>query len=373
MKILHVLNSDFGSPNTMGYRSYQIYKNSNNVNILCRLNKSKLKYQNIKIPFLFYQQYSRFVQLILKKLGNGKLYKITRNIELFTFEYFAKKEICNSDIIHFFHHDPNLIQYAKKLNKKTIVEAFTHPKYIKKMFNEGMILDSNEFDEHSISSYEIADYIISPSRWVTKTLKYSNLDPKKIIEIFYGVHTKKNKTYDTKAKTLKIVFAGGLKRTKGIIHLLEAVKLLSNLELEVYIYGRMYSNVKTEIANLSNNKIILKGFVQNMADEYQQYDIYIYPTYFEGSSKTVFEAMSAGLPIITTENSGSIVRDSLDGFIIPVNNSEIIAHKIKYFYENREQIAIMGRNAQVYSRNFTWEKYAKKVNDFYKRFEKYEN
>ena len=38
-----------------------------------------------------------------------------------------------------------------------------------------------------------------------------------------------------------------------------------------------------------------------------------------------YEALSAGLPIITTPNTGSVVRDGVDGFVVPIRDPEGLA------------------------------------------------
>jgi glycosyltransferase involved in cell wall biosynthesis len=372
--ILQILNSDFANPSTMGYRAFSIYKNSPyDISIFCRDNLSNIKNRKIKNPFPFYREYSRFAQFMTMINKNIVFFK---KFGIFLFDYFAKKNIDNSEIkiVHFFHHSPELIDYAKSKNKITIVEGFTHPLYMKKMEQDGLRLDYENYtpNKAEILAYQKADYIISPSKWVTKTLLFAGINEDKIVEIPYGVHKQENKIYN-KNSTLKIAFAGGLKRTKGILELLEAVNKLSNLDIEVNIYGRLYLDIKDEVEKLKNDKIIFHGFTKNMIEEYKKNDIYLYPTYFEGSSKTVFEAMSCGLPVITTQNAGSIVRDGMDGFIVPVNNVDSLVEKIEYFYNNRDEIEKMGKKAQEYSRKFSWKHYANEVNNFYKRILNNEN
>lgn len=367
MKVLHILNSDFGSPRTMGYRAYQIYKNADEdiqIYVFARDNLSDINSSFIKKPFPFYREYSRFSQFI--RMLNKNLIQL-KIMERKFFDYFAKKYIDKVDIVHFFHHSSCLMEYAKKQGKITIVEAFTHPFYIRKMHEEGLKLDYEEYkiDYDSIKSYELADIIISPSNWVTKTLIFAGISKKKIYQVEYGVHPQPDRVYK-KSSILKIAFAGGLKRTKGIIELLKAANILKDYDIEFNIYGRIYNDVKEEIKKLKTSKTNFHGFTQDIISAYKKNDIYVYPTYFEGSSKTVFEAMSCGLPVITTENAGSIIRDGIDGFIIPVNDVSALVQKIRYFYYNRDKIAEMGKEAQNHSRKFTWKKYAKRVNKIYR-------
>jgi len=354
----------------MGYRSYQIVENSgDDIHVFCRANLSKYIKRNISKPYPFVRWYSRATQLVLKTFGQGMFYNILKKVEIDVFSCRARKFIRNAQIIHFFFHDERLIDYAKSQGKKVIIEAFSHPAYLKKMRKNGIQFDSDNdtSDDHSIPCYEKSDVIISPSPWVSENLSYAGLPEAKVNFIPYGVHPQTDKVYSDVDK-LRIVFAGGLKRTKGILELVEAVANIDQNSVELFIYGRMHNSVARQIKERvkNNSNIYIKGFSKNIIEEYKNGDLYVYPTYFEGSSKTVFEAMSCGLPVITTFNAGSIVRDNIDGFIVPVNDSLAIKEKVQLFLDNPQKVDAMGINAQEYSREFTWQRYALSVSDMYR-------
>lgn len=353
----------------MGYRSYQIVKNTEaKIHVFCRANLSKDIKHNVSKPYPFVRWYSRATQLVLKVFGQGMFYNILKKVEIDVFSYRARKFIRNAQIIHFFYHDERLIDYAKSQGKKVIIEAFSHPAYLKKMRKDGIRFDSDNdtSDDHSIPCYEKSDVIISPSCWVSLNLAYAGLLESKIRLIHYGVHPQPDKNYDN-YKKLKIVFAGGLKRTKGVLELVEAVGKLDPETVELDIFGRMHSNVAKNLNKLTHGKknIHIKGFSNNIIEEYKLGDLYVYPSYFEGSSKTVFEAMSCGLPVITTFNAGSIVRDNVDGFIVPVNDANAIVEKIKQLLAEPPLLVSMGCAAQKYSREFSWEQYGANVSAIY--------
>ena len=62
-----------------------------------------------------------------------------------------------------------------------------------------------------------------------------------------------------------------------------------------------------------------------MADLYAWADVFLLPFICEGSAMVTYEALSWGLPVITTHNAGSIVRDTVDGWLVPYRDSEAIA------------------------------------------------
>jgi glycosyltransferase involved in cell wall biosynthesis len=54
----------------------------------------------------------------------------------------------------------------------------------------------------------------------------------------------------------------------------------------------------------------------------------LFPTLSEGSANVVYEALSAGLPVITTPSAGSIIQDGVDGVIIPPRSAAHLAEAL---------------------------------------------
>jgi glycosyltransferase involved in cell wall biosynthesis len=67
------------------------------------------------------------------------------------------------------------------------------------------------------------------------------------------------------------------------------------------------------------------------------------------------------LPVITTPNAGSVVRDGVDGFIVPIRDAEAIAEKLERLVRKRDLLAWMSANALARSREFTVEKYGERL------------
>ena len=364
MKILHILNSDFGSRATMGIRSYYIITLSKDYVVFCRGNLSNLK-ENIIVPFFGFRQLSRgiqFLRMIHHSFANLKI------IERKLFEFSCKKLIKNADIVHLFYHSREIIDYAHKLNKKVVVEGFTNPLKMKEMFDNGIKLETKKFylNKDELYCYQNCDLLISPSKWVTHSMVDMSMKGE-VVEIPYGVES-----YDAIKKDLsgkiKFCFAGGLKRTKGLIDLLEAVQELNvdfKDHFELHLYGRSYSELNSEISSLKADNVYFHGYIEDVNKVYQDKHVYVFPSYFEGSSKTVFEAMAFGLPIITTFNSGSQVVDGVNGFIVNINSASDIFISMRNFINDKNLIEKMGEESLNIAKSFTWEEYAKNVNSCY--------
>lgn len=90
------------------------------------------------------------------------------------------------------------------------------------------------------------------------------------------------------------------------------------------------------------------GFQQDMASIYQNTDIALMASYYrEGIPKTLIEAASCGLPIITTDTPGCriIVQDQINGILVPPRQVEAITDALKQltFYEKRMRMGNASR------------------------------
>ena len=69
--------------------------------------------------------------------------------------------------------------------------------------------------------------------------------------------------------------------------------------------------------------------------------------------------------MIISENVGAAIRNGQDGFIVPVRDVDALAEKLDYLYSHPDKRVAMGRSAQRYVQQFTWENYHAEVVDHY--------
>jgi len=74
--------------------------------------------------------------------------------------------------------------------------------------------------------------------------------------------------------------------------------------------------------------------------------------------------MACGLPVIVTPNGpGDVVRDGVDGFVVPSRDEDAIRDRLERLYGDPELRLTMGRNAAARAREFDWPAYAKRAID----------
>lgn len=89
------------------------------------------------------------------------------------------------------------------------------------------------------------------------------------------------------------------------------------------------------------------GETDRVQEYYAQCSVFVLPSYREGTPRTVLEAMSMGRPIITTDAPGcrGTVIDGETGFLVPVQDSDALAEKMRFYIQHPEKIEVMGEQS----------------------------
>jgi glycosyltransferase involved in cell wall biosynthesis len=95
--------------------------------------------------------------------------------------------------------------------------------------------------------------------------------------------------------------------------------------------------------------------------EYQAADLFVLPTLAEGSAESVYEAMASGLPVVTTKSAGSVVRDGIEGRIVPERDPDALADAIQELTEDRPLRDRMAVAARERAKDFTWGRYGERL------------
>jgi glycosyltransferase involved in cell wall biosynthesis len=90
-------------------------------------------------------------------------------------------------------------------------------------------------------------------------------------------------------------------------------------------------------------------------------DVMLLPSLCEGSATSVYEALAASLPVICTENTGSVVRDGVDGFIVPIRDSQAIVDRLLQLSSDPGLRRFMAENAQDRARSFDVAAYGQRL------------
>jgi glycosyltransferase involved in cell wall biosynthesis len=88
-------------------------------------------------------------------------------------------------------------------------------------------------------------------------------------------------------------------------------------------------------------------------------DVFAFPTeYREGVPRVLLEAALARLPIVTTSIGGccDVIKDRWNGLVVPTRSPEVLADKISWLLNHRQEAAVMAERAdEVVRREFSLE------------------
>ena len=219
-----------------------------------------------------------------------------------------------------------------------------------------------------LAEWNVADRIVVASEFVANGLRLKGIDPNKIAIVPYGVDNmthfapQTNKLF--RSGHLKLIFVGGISVRKGIPYLYEALREIwdqTHLEIEVKCVGG--NKLTKEATKELNRYCSLTGHVSRLRlpEFYRWADVFIFPSVSEGSATVIYEALASGLPVITTCNSGSIVRDGIEGFVVPIRDSDALAMRIEQLALDLELRRAMAAAALKRAKYGSWDAYKQRL------------
>lgn len=162
---------------------------------------------------------------------------------------------------------------------------------------------------------------------------------------------------EPESETLKVVFTARMVKEKGIIEVIEAAeKLRKDYEgkVEFWLCGRLAVNAdaisREELEARCDGKYIKwLDFQKDIKSILEQCHIMAFPScYREGVPKSLIDVCAVGRPIVTTNSIGckDVVDDGVNGFLIPVKDSEALAQKLRILIEDKALRVSMGKAAR---------------------------
>ena len=175
-----------------------------------------------------------------------------------------------------------------------------------------------------------------------ETLKISDTINIKIIPSAYSQLKVNEKEVETLKKRFKDKFIigniGELEMHKGQYYLIEAMKKLQEDHPDIHLIclgrGKDEDNYKAQSKTLAN--ITFEGFVDNVGDYIQCFDLFIFPSLNEGLGSILFDVMQSNVPIIASDIGGipDIVQNEKNGILVPIKESEAIYNAIIRLYND---------------------------------------
>ncbi len=216
---------------------------------------------------------------------------------------------------------------------------------------------------------ELADYAFAPSEFVTRCLEEFGFPGERIVRIPYGADCPAGSpSSGSRDSVFRLLFVGSIVERKGVAVLLDAWKKLGLPGAELVLVGGAGSPAGREMLRGRSHSCTWAGLLPRHEVQrwYRQSDVFVLPSFAEGSALVTYEAMAFGLPVITTPNAGSVVSDGVEGFLVDAGDGDALAERILLLYTKPELRRELGRRARAtIESGYTWAHYRQRVRAAY--------
>jgi glycosyltransferase involved in cell wall biosynthesis len=174
----------------------------------------------------------------------------------------------------------------------------------------------------------------------------------------------------------KILFSGTWGERKGIRQVVEAFSVLAakypSLELGILGAGIPVERVLADFPEALHSKIAVLPALDHAgcAEVLLEYDVFLLPSFYEGTPLALIEAMYTGIPVITSATCGmkDVVEDGRTGLLVAPGSSADIIRCVELLIGDSPLRRRLGRAASAEAiQNYTWQATAERIHAAYSR------
>jgi glycosyltransferase involved in cell wall biosynthesis len=224
----------------------------------------------------------------------------------------------------------------------------------------GSTRDSEEKLARKTGELELAEVVICPSQFVLESIPPWARERCVVVPFGSPPPEYGDRPPGLRGKPLRVLFAGSMSQRKGLADLFQAMKLLRRTDIQLVVMGatiapmefyrRQYDRFSYEAPRPREAVLALMASC----------DVLVLPSIVEGRALVQQEAMSRGLPLITTRNAGGhdLIEEGKTGFLVPIRAPEEIAARLERLADDRALLDAMSDAARRKAAEYTWDAYA---------------
>jgi len=213
--------------------------------------------------------------------------------------------------------------------------------------------------------YAEVDWVRAQSTLVRDTLIAEGVPAEKVFLLPPWADLERFRPTPKKDRVFRVLTVGLLSLRKGVQYLLPAFQQLHLPQAELLLQGGIPNRFMKKFLAPYLESPSIRQQSGPSAEVYPQCSVCVMASIEDGFSHVVPEAMACARPVIVTENVGAkdLVRDGVDGFIVPIRDVAALQEKILYLYEHPAVAEEMGRNAYERVQEFSLERYVEKLRE----------
>ena len=311
---------------------------------------------------------------IFKRLAlydpTGRVYPLEDAV----FDQFAARHVTDCDVLHGWHgHSYRAKRKARQRGAITMMQSgSTHPLTQAQLLTEEHRRWGFDYHypmpRHGLDEIAEADYVIIPAEFARDTFIEHGTPADRVFCLPFGVDIGRFKVHPAERPpdVFRVIFVGQVSIRKGIPYLLEAWRKLCWSEAELLIIGRADPVTRQWLRSYTiPDGIHWLTHSPELWKWYHTSDVFVFPSIEEGSALVTYEAMACGLPIITTYNAGSVVRDGQDGLLVPIRDIDALCERLQQVRDDAALREQLGRSARARIEGFTWQAHQQRLINIY--------
>lgn len=179
-------------------------------------------------------------------------------------------------------------------------------------------------------------------------------------------------------KTTTFIMLSRILKNKGTVDYITAAKRVKEKNVKFYLAGSLDEThpegiTLSQLNKLMGNTVEYLGAI-NVHEWFPKCDCFVLPSYYnEGMNRSIMEAISYQMPVITTDNKGcrEMVLNKVSGFIVPKHNIDRLSEAMSTFCNlneiSKEKMGLEGRKLAetMFSEQKVLQQYLKIFSDIF--------
>lgn len=251
----------------------------------------------------------------------------------------------NFDIVHTHSTEAGIIGRAAAAIART-------PSIIHTVHGVPFAEDRNDLLERFVLTCErcaatVTDHIVTNANAIASDYLSRGIgDPTQYTTIYSGIDLDRfydaDPASDINDKKINLLMVSRLAEGKGFDVLLDALERISNDRVTLYIVGDgpLHGWLEQEIEQRKlSDTVSLLGYRSDIPSVTAACDVFVLPSYREGTPRVITEAMASGLPVVATNIAGipEQVVDGESGYLFPPGDDAALAAHLEKLIASREQ------------------------------------
>jgi len=226
--------------------------------------------------------------------------------------------------------------------------------------------DSEQLVEEGIKrdleAWSLADLVLVASQFVADGMVELGCAREKISIVPYGLDASWT-SEESRPVPKRVLFVGTVGLRKGVHYLVEASRILKDrgFEADFRVVGPESVPGISRTPLFQGPNYVGQVPRSRVRSEFAQADVFVFPTLAESFALVHLEAMSMGLPVITTPHCGSVVEDGESGFIVPLRDARAVADRIAEVIGDRAKRDRLSARARVRAAQYSWAQYGERL------------